>query len=120
MMLGDKNALGRSQPNVLAIVLLAAAAALPATADAQAAAGEELSAPDREALAWANQLASEASQIMERWIANKAITEERLFARLYYTIPQSEPIRFATDYDALADRDFIGPEEKTLGRSAAL
>ncbi len=82
--------------------------------------GDELTAQDREVLAWTNQLAAEASQIIERWIASKAVSEERLFSHMYFPIPQRDPPKYSTEYDALADRDFQAPEEKTLGRSSSL
>lgn len=112
--------------NTLWATLLGAALALPAAATAQtveppaaAAPVSELSAQDKEVLATASQLAVEASQIMERWLAAKEISEERLRSRLYYPIAATDPIKFTTDYDALADRDFAAPQEKALARSSA-
>jgi len=98
------------------------AAVRPATegAPAAGATGDDLSPQDREALAWAKQLAAEATQIMEGWLSSGAISEEKLFARLYYPIPQRDPPKFSTDYDTLADRDFQAPQEKMLGRSSAM
>jgi len=100
---------------------------VPATARAQAreagqlaASADELTAQDREMLGWANELAGEASEIMERWVASKAVPEEKLFARLYFPIAHTDPIKYTTEYDALADRDFGPPQEKALGRSNAL
>ena len=119
---------------LLGAALLAALALLPTTTRAQTAAAarsgegvpqavpasDELPPQEREALAWARELAAEATRSMEGWLTSGAITEERLFARLYYPIPQRDPPKFSTDYDALADRDFQAPEEKMLARSTTM
>ena len=106
--------------------LLGAALALPAAARAQSveppvslAPASEISAQDKEVLATASQLAVEAAQIMERWLAAKEITEEKLRARLYFPIAATDPVKFTTEYDGLADRDFAAPQEKALARSTA-
>lgn len=105
------------------VIVALLGAALPATAQttepAAPPAPPELSAQDREVLATANQLAAEAAQAMEKWIAAKEISEERLRSRLYYPIAGTDPIKFKTDYDALADRDLVAPQEKALARSSA-
>ncbi len=97
---------------VTPLVALLVATALPAGAD-------ELSPQDQEVLASATQLAAEVSQTMERWLAAKQVTEDKLFARLYYPIAGTDPIKYSTDYDAIADRDFVAPQEKVLARSSA-
>jgi methyl-accepting chemotaxis protein len=106
--------------------LLGAALLLPATGRAQnvdppaaAPANPELSAQDREVLAVANQLATDAAQIMERWLAAKEITEDRLRSRLYFPVAGTDPIKFTTEYDKLADRDLVAVQEKALARSTA-
>lgn len=81
---------------------------------------DNLTNQDREALQWANQLAREASQAMEGWISSGSISDERLFARLYFPVPDSDPPKFNTPYDALADRDFPGIQEKYLSKSSAM
>ncbi|HSR99807.1 MAG TPA: hypothetical protein VLM79_22290 [Kofleriaceae bacterium] len=131
-----------AQRPLLAVTLALGAAvssisiAIPSTALAQAAsaarpsepaapAGDGLTAQDREILAAAEQLATDASQLLEQWIMTQAITEERLFARLYFPLPKTDPRKvgpqqFATPYTALADRDLSGPQEKALARVALL
>jgi methyl-accepting chemotaxis protein len=117
--------------NLLAI--LATVSAIPAAAFAQPAVAtrpgdaalDTLSSVDREILAGAEQLATEASQLLEQWIITQAITEDRLFARLYFPIAKTDPRKvgpqqFATPYSTLADRDLVAPEEKALGRVALL
>jgi methyl-accepting chemotaxis protein len=95
--------------------------ARPATAAAAAPepAADGLSAQDREVLTAAEALAKEASQVIEQWIITQAATEERVFSRLYFPIPKTDPLKFSTPYDTLADRDLVGPEDKALARSPA-
>jgi methyl-accepting chemotaxis protein len=120
-------------PTLHRTLLAAIAAALPAIALAQPAATmrpsdpalDALTAQDREVLVVAEQLATEATQLLEQWITTQAITEDRLFARLYYPIPKTDPRKagpqqYATPYTALADRDLAVPEDKALGRIALL
>lgn len=88
--------------------------------EAAAARVDDRAAQDQEITKLASELANEASATLERWLDSGAITEERLFARLYYPIPTTEPTKYSTDYDALADRD-LGPVlEKYLAKSAAI
>lgn len=107
-------------------LLVTLAIAIPATALAQSAgttrpAGdppiEALTAQDREVLSTAEQLATDAEQLIEQWIATQAITEARVFARLYFPIAGTDPQKYSTPYDVLADRDIMGPEDKALARS---
>jgi len=110
----------------LVFAVLAAAAVIPTTAFAQAsgrvadAVTDNLTPQDREVLSTAEQLAHDVSQILEQWVSTQAVTEERLFSRLYFPIPNTSPKKWTTPYDALADRDVIGPEDKALTRSPAL
>jgi methyl-accepting chemotaxis protein len=78
-----------------------------------------LSAQDREVAAAAEALAKEASQVIEQWIITQASTEDRVFSRLYFPIPKTDPLKFSTPYDTLADHDIVPLEDKTLARSAA-
>jgi hypothetical protein len=95
-------------------------AARPATpAPAPAAESDGLSAQDHEVLAAAQALAKEAGQLMEQWIITQASTEDKLFSRLYFPIPKTDPLKFSTPYDTLADRDLVGPEDKALARATA-
>jgi len=100
---------------------LAQPAAPAARASEPAAPADSMTAQDREVLAAAEQLANDASQLLEQWIMTQAITEERLFARLYFPLPKTDPRKagpqqFATPYTPLADRDLSGPQEKALAR----
>ena len=92
--------------------------AAPAAA-APDAPSDGLSAQDREVLTAAEGLAKEAGQVIEQWIITQAATEERVFSRLYFPVPKTDPLKFTTPYDTLADRDLVGPEDKALARSPA-
>ena len=44
-------------------------------------------------------------EAMDGWVAAKEVSEERLFASLYYPMPNTDPPKFTTDWDRLSDRD---------------
>jgi methyl-accepting chemotaxis protein len=105
------------------LVVAAITASIPASVLAQPAASgpaDSVTAQDREVLTAAEALAAAATQLIEQWITTHAITEDRLFARLYFPIGKTAPQKYATPYDALADRDLVGPEDKTLARADTL
>ena len=119
----------RTMHRTLIVALMTAAPAIPSAALAQAATGsaarsdapaDALSAQDREVLAAAEQLAADGALVIEQWIITQAITEDRVFGRLYFPTPKTDPQKYTTPYDGLADRDLVGPEDKALGRSTAL
>lgn len=75
---------------------------------------------DREVLTWAKSFSAECTQVLEKWLDAKAVSEERLFARLYYPIANTDPVKFTTEYDALSDND-IGPiQERYLTKAEYL
>lgn len=110
------------------LVAVAIATSIPAAVLAQPAAtrgagdtpADALTPQEREVLTAAEQLATDASQLVEQWITTQAITEDRVFGRLYFPIAKTDPQKYASPYDALAERDLVGPEDKTLARSATL
>ena len=119
----------RTMHRTLIVALMTAAPAIPSAALAQGATGsaaradapaDALSAQDREVLAAAEQLAADGALVIEQWIITQAITEDRVFGRLYFPTPKTDPQKYTTPYDGLADRDLVGPEDKALGRSTAL
>lgn len=115
----------RTVHRTLLVAALAGATAISSAALAQTArtpepAGDALPQADREALAAAELLASDAGQVIEQWIISQASTEDKLFSRLYFPIPKTDPQKYNTPYDALADRDLIGPEDKALSRSPGM
>jgi methyl-accepting chemotaxis protein len=86
---------------------------------------EALTPQERDLLAAAEQLARDGAVVLERWILSQAITEERLFARLYFPVSKGDPRScsrpcYATLYDALADRDLVGLQDRTLARAPTL
>lgn len=98
----------------------AAQPAAPAAPRAPEVASDALSTQDKEVLAVAEQLASDASQAIDQWIITQATTEDRVFSRLYFPIPRTDPQKFSSPYDALAERDVVPFEDKALSRSAAM
>jgi hypothetical protein len=106
-----------------ALSLVLALSALPpgrATAAAGPPPAPELSAQEKELLALANDLARRCTEIIERWLASSELSEDRLFAGLYYPVERTDPPKFHTDWDALADRDLQAPEEAALAKNAQL
>jgi len=107
------------------VVVVALAAALPATALAQARPRAEreveaLSAQEREMLALAQDFARRSAEKMEAWIANKEVTREKLFSFLYYPVAKTDPPKFTTDWDKLSDRDIQAVEEAVLEKSPTI
>jgi len=119
-----------SRPNAtracFAILGMACAGLAPARAGAQphpkptSAQLDSLTAQEKELLAIANDLSKRCAAAMERWIANKETTEEKLFGFLYYPVPKTDPPMYSTDWDRLADRDILSIEENVLARSSAI
>ena len=106
-----------------ALLLLASCAVLrpgAAAAQSRAAQSDQLSAQDREMLALANDFSRRCAEALERWIAKGEVSEERLFASLYYPIAKTDPPKFSTDWDRLSDRDVLPIEEAILARSPAI
>jgi len=109
------------------VVLVCAAALAPVSARAQQQSKvggvtplESLTPQEQEMLALASEFARKCSDTLEKWISAKEVTEERLFAWLYYPIPKTDPPKFTTDYDRLADRDIPAIQEAVLARSKVL
>jgi methyl-accepting chemotaxis protein len=82
--------------------------------------GESLPAQEREMLGLAQEFSRKCAEAMEAWLANKETTEEKLFSFLYYPMPKTDPPKFTTDWDRLADRDIQGIEEAILSRSGTI
>jgi methyl-accepting chemotaxis protein len=104
-------------------LLVAAAALAPAPHQAQtrgAAPVETLNPQEREMLALAGEFSRRCAEALERWIANREVTEEKLFSFLYYPVPKTDPPKFTTDWDRLSDRDILPIEESTLARSPTI
>jgi methyl-accepting chemotaxis protein len=97
----------------------ARAADLP-TRSAASASADALGAQEKEMLALASDLARRCTAAIEKWLATKEVSEDKLFSALYYPIPNTQPPKFNTDWDRLSDRDVLPLEEATLARSPAI
>jgi methyl-accepting chemotaxis protein len=106
---------------VLAVLLTSSAlAAAPREGGQRVPAGENLNAQEREMLALATELSKGATAIMERWLAGKETSEERLFSFLYFPVPNTDPPKYTTSWDKLADRDFSKLSDGLMARSAMI
>jgi methyl-accepting chemotaxis protein len=95
--------------------LPAAAQPKPTTAQVEA-----LTTQEKEMLGAAQDFARRVSETMEGWLAAKEVTEDRLFASMYYPVAKTDPPKFGTDWDRLSDRDVQGIEEAIMTRSQSL
>lgn len=107
-----------------AILTLACVALAPVAARAQARppaiVPADLPAQEREMLALAHDFARRCADTLEKWIASREVTEEKLFSYLYYPMPKTDPPKYTTDWDRLSDRDVLPIEESILARSPAI
>ena len=109
-----------------AALSLLLAAVLPASARAQstraavAGDGESLTTQEQEMLALASDFSRRCAASLERWLAAKEVTHEQLFGALYYPVPKTDPPKFTTDWDRLADRDILAIEEGVLAKSPVI
>lgn len=115
-------------PHKLLVLVLATASSLTAASIPTAAVAQPAPRPgeptfdnltpqEREMLAAAEQLASDGVAAIEQWITSQAITEAKMFARLYFPIAKTYPQKYSSPYDTLADRDLVAPEDRALSRS---
>jgi methyl-accepting chemotaxis protein len=111
----------------LAAAVLLAAAVAPAAARAQLQSkvggvtpADALTAQEQEMLALANDFSRRCADALEKWIAVKETTEERLFSSIYYPVAKTDPPKFTTDWDRLSDRDIQAIEEAVLARSPVI
>ena len=81
---------------------------------------EALTSQEREMLALGSEFARRTAETLEKWLAAKEVTPERLFSFLYYPTPNTDPPKFTTDYDKLSDRDILPIQESILARSPAI
>jgi methyl-accepting chemotaxis protein len=95
---------------------------LPATAQSKPTTAqiEALTTQEKEMLGAAQDFARRVSETMEGWLAAKEVSEDRLFASMYYPIAKTDPPKFSTDWDRLSDRDVQGIEEAIMTRSQSL
>jgi methyl-accepting chemotaxis protein len=81
---------------------------------------ESLTPQEHEMLAVATDFSRRCSEALERWVAGKETTEERLFSSIYYPMPNTDPPKFTTDWDRLADRDVQPVMDAVLGKSPVM
>ncbi|MFC1642093.1 hypothetical protein ACFL5O_05310, partial [Myxococcota bacterium] len=73
-----------------------------------------------EVLGAATKFAREVEQVLDNWVTSGSLPEDRLFSRLYYPMPNTDPTKYTTDYDVLADRDLPGIQEKYAAKSSMI
>jgi methyl-accepting chemotaxis protein len=114
----------RSFHRSFAILTLACLALAPVAARAQAKppmiVPADLAPQEREMLTLAHEFARRCSEALERWVANREVTEEKLFSFLYYPMPKTDPPKYTTDWDKLSDRDILPIEENILAKSPTI
>jgi methyl-accepting chemotaxis protein len=110
-----------------ALAALACAALAPAAARGQylqkvggTPQGESLTPQEQEMLALATDFSRRCADAMERWLAAKETTEDKLFSSVYYPVAKTDPPKFTTDWDALSDRDVQAIEEGVLAKSPVI
>jgi methyl-accepting chemotaxis protein len=81
---------------------------------------DRLDDQERRMLKLAQDFARRSEQAMEGWIADGETTEAKLFSFLYYPVEGTDPPKFRTDWDELADRDIRPIEDDILSKSASL
>ncbi|MEL6190368.1 MAG: methyl-accepting chemotaxis protein, partial [Myxococcota bacterium] len=59
-------------------------------------------------------------ETMEGWIDGEEVTQEQLFSFLYYPVQDTDPPKFSTDWDELADRDIRDISDDILSKSSAI
>jgi len=106
--------------STVATLALVCAALVPARPLAQTSRVDGMSAQEREMVTLVTDLAKKCAATLERWIASKEITEEKLFSFLYYPILNTDPPKYNTDYDRLSDRDILPLEEAVLAKSPVI
>lgn len=83
-------------------------------------ASEGLTRQERKMLGLARAFAQRCERAIESWLDNGEVTEAKLFSFLYYPIPETNPPKFHTEWDRLADRDIRSISDDILSRSETL
>jgi methyl-accepting chemotaxis protein len=105
---------------VLVGALLAPSSALAQQSRAGAVATDGLSPQEQEMLALASDFSRRCGETLERWIASKETTQEKLFGALYFPVPKTDPPKFTTDWDRLSDRDIPAIQEAVLAKAPVI
>ena len=109
-----------SSASLLLLALLLSPLQAAGQAKPTAAQVEGLNSQEKEMLGAAQDFARRVAETMDGWLAAKEVSEERLFASMYYPIAKTDPPKFTTDWDRFADRDVQGIEEAIMTRSQTL
>ncbi|MCB9653887.1 MAG: chemotaxis protein [Deltaproteobacteria bacterium] len=78
---------------------------------------DKLTAQDRQVLAWAKACGKRIEDVIAEWIKAGKVSKERMFAYLYFPIADTNPQKFNTSYDDLADQDIFPIQEECLAKS---
>jgi len=81
---------------------------------------EAFTPQERELLALGGDFARRCGEAIEKWLSTQEITEDRLFSFFYYPVANTDPVKFTSEWDRLADRDLLAIEESALSRSQTL
>jgi methyl-accepting chemotaxis protein len=81
---------------------------------------EALTSQEQQMFALASEFARQCAETLQRWVAAKETTEERLFSSMYYPVARTDPPKFTTDWDRLSDRDIQQIEEAVLAKSPVI
>jgi methyl-accepting chemotaxis protein len=108
-----------------AVLLCAAIGPAAARAQLQSKVGgvtpiDALTAQEQEMLSIANDFSKRCAETLEKWVAAKETTEERLFGSIYFPVAKTDPPKFTTDWDRLSDRDIQAIEEAVLAKSPVI
>lgn len=71
-------------------------------------------------LSLAREFAERCTDAIEGWLEAEEVTEAKLFSFLYYPIEGTNPAKFSTDWDRLADRDIRPISDDVLSRSGSI
>jgi methyl-accepting chemotaxis protein len=105
---------------VLVGALLAPSSVLAQQSRAGAVATDGMSPQEQEMLALASEFSRRCGETLERWIASKETTQEKLFSALYFPVPKTDPPKFTTDWDRLSDRDIPAIQEAVLAKAPVI
>jgi methyl-accepting chemotaxis protein len=105
---------------VLVGALLAPSSVLAQQPRAGAVATDGMSPQEQEMLALASEFSRRCGETLERWIASKETTQEKLFSALYFPVAKTDPPKFTTDWDRLSDRDIPAIQEAVLAKAPVI
>lgn len=75
---------------------------------------------EKQILSLAKDFSKRSEKVLSRWIERGEVTPEKLFSALYFPEPDTNPQKYSTDWDKLADRD-IGPiTNQILNQSSSI